>query len=49
METFFFLALKMNNKIYSSNQIKYINSLNYYENKLLLYQFGVTHIKCYLK
>lgn len=49
METFFFLALKMNNKIYSSNQVKYINSLNYYENKLLLYQFGVTHIKCSLK
>jgi hypothetical protein len=48
METFFFLAFKMNNKIYSSNQLKHVNSLNYYENKLLLYQFGITHIKSYL-
>jgi hypothetical protein len=48
IETFFFLALKMNTKIYSPNQLKYVNSLTYYENKLLLYQFGVTHIKSYL-
>jgi hypothetical protein len=47
IETFVFLAIKINNKIYSINQMKYVNSLNYYESKLLLYQFGITNIKSY--
>jgi len=39
------LAIKVNNKIYSSIQLKDLNCLNYYENKLLLYQYGVTNLK----
>ena len=45
IETFVFLAIKINNKVYSLNQLKYINSFKYYENILLLYQFGITNIK----
>lgn len=48
MKTFFFLALKINNKIYSNSQIKYTTSLNYCENKILLYQFGISYLKWYL-
>lgn len=48
LETFVFLALKLNNNIYSPDQLKYINFLNYYNNKLLLYQFVVTNTKFYL-
>jgi hypothetical protein len=44
-----FLSLKLNNRIYSLNQIKYTSSLNYYNNKLLLYQFYLTNIKIYFK
>ena len=47
LETFVFLAVKVNNKIYSFEQLKHLNSLDYYNNKLLLYQFGVTSIKSY--
>jgi len=45
LDMFIFLGLKMNNKIYSPNQIKQIYSLNYYDSKLLLYQFTLTTIK----
>jgi hypothetical protein len=45
LEPFIFLSLKFNNKIYSFNQVKHINSLNYYNSKLLLYKFGITNIK----
>ena len=47
LETFVFLAVKINNKIYSLEQVKYANSLDYYDNKLLLYQFCVTSVKSY--
>lgn len=47
LETFVFLAVKVNNKVYSLEQLKCVNSLDYYDNKLLLYQFGVTNIKSY--
>jgi len=45
LEPFVFLTAKMNNKIYSFEQIKHVNSLDYQSNKLLLYQFCVTGIK----
>lgn len=41
------IALKINNKIYSSKQLKNTYSLNYRSNKLLIYQFSVTHLKFY--
>lgn len=48
LESFVFLALKVNDKIYSSEQIKHLNALNYYNSKLLFYQFGITNIKSYM-
>jgi len=39
------LALKLNNKIYSANQLNKIYSISYKKNKMLLYQFGVTNLK----
>lgn len=45
LEPYIFLALKLNNKIYSINQFKLLNSFKYYNNKLLLYQFYLTSIK----
>jgi hypothetical protein len=49
LEPLFFslLVLKINNKIYSKNQLKNTRSLNYKTNKLLLSQFGVTYLKFY--
>ena len=44
---FVFLAAKINKKIYLLNQIKNIHIINYYKNKLLLYQFIITHLKSY--
>jgi hypothetical protein len=44
---FLILAVKFNNKIYSVAQLKSMNSLNYCENKLLMYQFGITNLKLY--
>ena len=44
---FSLIAIKINNKIYSSKQLKNINSLNYKKNKLLIYQFNITHLKFY--
>jgi len=42
---FVILAIKLNNKIYGETQIKNSNSLEYNENILLFYQFGVTQLK----
>jgi hypothetical protein len=42
------ISLKLNNKIYNTNQFKNLYSLNYKENKLLLYQFLSTNIKFYI-
>jgi len=39
------LAIKINNKIYQTTCLKQSHSLNYNENKLLIYQFGITQIK----
>ena len=39
------LAIKMNNKIYQTVHFKHTHSLNYNTNKLLVYQFGITHLK----
>lgn len=42
---FILLAVKLNNKLYSANQFKKAPSFNYLDNKQLLYQFGVVHLK----
>lgn len=42
---FILLAIKLNNKLYSANQLNKTNSVNYTDNKLLMYQFGVAHLK----
>ena len=44
---FVLLAVKFNNKIYSTKQLKNLNSFEYKENKLALYQFGLTNLKFY--
>ena len=46
---FIMLAIKFNNKIHSTKRLKNMNSLEYSENKLLLYQFGLTNLKFYFK
>ena len=46
---FIILAIKINNKMYSANQIKTLRSLSYKENKLIIQQFIVTHMKTYYK
>jgi hypothetical protein len=46
---FIMLAIKLNNKIYSTKRLKNVSSLEYSENKLLLYQFGLTNLKFYFK
>lgn len=43
------LAIKLNNKIYSANQLKNTYSLNYKNSKLIFYQFGSTNLKFYQK
>ena len=43
------LAIKLNNKIYSTSQIKEINTFNYKDTKLLLFQFSLTNLKLILK
>jgi hypothetical protein len=45
---FIFLSLKLNNKIYSKNQIKNLFSLCYKDNNLLFFQFVLTNIKLIL-
>lgn len=42
---FIFLASKINNKIYFSNQLKNVNILNYYKSNLLLCQFLISNLK----
>jgi hypothetical protein len=42
---FILLAIKLNNKLYSANQLNESHSLNYMDNKLLMYQLGVAHLK----
>jgi hypothetical protein len=42
------IAVKLNNKIYSVKQIKNNYSLNYKDNKMLLYQFGIVNLKIHL-
>lgn len=42
---FVLLTVKLNNKLYSVNQLKQSNSLNYINNKLLIYQFSIVHLK----
>lgn len=49
VELFTFLALKMNQSIYSLHQIEHSNSLVYVNTKLLFYQFNITNIKASLK
>jgi hypothetical protein len=44
---FIFLKIKLNNKIYSLNQLKNVNIFNYNKKKLLFYQFTVIHLKHY--
>lgn len=46
--TLIILAVKLNNKVYSKNQLSDIFSFNYKENMLLLFQCGVTNIKTVL-
>lgn len=45
---FTLLAVKLNDKIYSHQQLKSIYSLNYKDNKLLFFQFGITNLKIFL-
>jgi hypothetical protein len=42
---FILLAIKLNNKIYSKNQLINKFSFKYKENKLLFFQFNATNIK----
>jgi hypothetical protein len=49
LDPFIFLSLKLNNKIYSLNQIMYLNSFSYYNSKLSLYKFGITYIKSHFR
>lgn len=43
------LAIKLNNKIYSTFQLKEISTLNYKDTKLLLFQFSLTNLKLIFK
>ena len=47
--SFNIMAVKFNNNIYSVNQLKSLNSMKYYENKLLLYKFMLLNLKVYNK
>ena len=47
--TFSLLAIKLNNKVYSQTQLKKIFSLNYIDNKLILYKFLISNTKIVLK
>lgn len=42
---FILLAIKLNNKPYSTHQLNKSNSLNYINNKSLIYQFSVVYLK----
>lgn len=43
------LAIKLNNKIYSTSQLKGISTLNYKDTQLLLFQFSLTNLKLIFK
>jgi hypothetical protein len=43
------LAIKLNNKIYSTSQLKNVVTLNYRDIKLLLFQFILTNLKLIFK
>jgi hypothetical protein len=45
---FIFLALKLNNKIYTNKQIKNLSSYKYTDSKLILFQFCITNIKFFV-
>lgn len=45
---FFLFSIKLNNKLYSRTDLNNILSLNYNNNKLLLYQFFSTNLKIFL-
>lgn len=45
---FIFLALKLNNKIYTNKQIKNLSSYKYIDSKLILFQFCITNIKFFV-
>ena len=51
IETLIFslLAVKVNNKIYSKTKLKNLVTLNYKNNKLLLYKFLISNTKVILK
>lgn len=51
IETLIFslLAIKVNNKIYSKTKLKNLVTLNYKNNKLLLYKFLISNTKIILK
>ena len=42
---FYMLAMKINNKIYQTAQLKYNYSISYKNNKIFLFQFGVANLK----
>ena len=39
------LAIKLNNKIYQTTQLKNSYSLSYSDNKILIFQFGIANLK----
>ena len=39
------LAIKLNNKIYQTTQLKNTYSLNYKDNKILVFKFAITNLK----
>jgi len=39
------LAIKLNNKIYQTTQLKNNYSLSYSDNKILIFQFGIANLK----
>lgn len=51
LETLLFLMMlvKLNNKIYSKNQLKQINNLNYTDNSLVLFRFFNGNLKIRIK
>lgn len=50
-DTLFFslLAIKINNKMYSKNQLQKLFTLNYKDNKLILYKFLISNTKIIFK
>ena len=44
---FTMLVVKLNNKAYTTRQLKHASTLDYKQMKLTLYQYGLTNIKSY--